>query len=155
MNTLPVRVRLDPAETLAQMLARVQDHQTAMTQHQNVSLVEIQRLIGLGDLFDTVTVFENYPDSPQSVVNGLRTTVVDAHDTWHHPLRLIAVPGPKLILELWYRPDLFDHGTAQQIARGVVWLSETMAADLTQPVGEINSRSPEVLRLLQIAQDSK
>jgi non-ribosomal peptide synthetase component F len=34
INPLPMRVRLDPTETLVQMLGRVQDHQAAMTQHQ-------------------------------------------------------------------------------------------------------------------------
>ncbi|MGQ0772987.1 MAG: amino acid adenylation domain-containing protein [Pseudonocardiales bacterium] len=143
MNTLPVRVRLDPNDTLLQTLERVQNHQAAMTQHQNISLAEIQSLTGLGDLFDTVTVFENYPDSPQAVANGLRAAVIDAHDAWHYPLRLVAAPGPKLVLQLWYRPDLLDHGAAQQIVRRVARLSETMAADLAQSVGEINSHSSD------------
>jgi amino acid adenylation domain-containing protein/non-ribosomal peptide synthase protein (TIGR01720 family) len=143
MNTLPVRVRWDPAENLAQMLARVQDFQAMMTQHQNVRLVDLHRLTGLGELFDTVTVFANYPNSPQTTANGLRATVTEDHDAWHYPLRLIAVPGPKLALQLWYRPDRLDHDTARQITRRVAQLAETMAADLAQPVGEINGRSFE------------
>jgi amino acid adenylation domain-containing protein/non-ribosomal peptide synthase protein (TIGR01720 family) len=147
INTLPVRVRLDPAESLLQMLARVQDHQAVMTQHQHVSLTDIDHLTGLGELFDTVTVFENYPSDPQTTANGLRATVIDGHDAWHYPLRLIAVPGPKLVLQLWYRPDRLAHGTARQIARRVVWLAEMMAADSAQPVGEINDHWSEEPRL--------
>lgn len=143
INTLPVRVRLDPAETLVQMLARVQDYQAAMTQHQSINLADIARPTGLGELFDTVTVFQNYPNSPHPVANGLRATVIEGHDAWHYPLRLVAVPGPKLTLQLWYRPDRLDHSTALQIARRVAQLAKTMAADLAQPVGEINGRSPE------------
>jgi len=152
INTLPVRVRWDRAETLVQMLARVQDQQAAITQHQHVSLTDIQRLTGLNELFDTVTVFENYPTSPQTAVNGLRATVIAGHDAWHYPLRLIAVPGPKLILQLWYRPDRLDHGTARQFARRVARLAETMAADLTQPVGEINGPWSEEPRLPRTTQ---
>ncbi|MBB5959617.1 amino acid adenylation domain-containing protein/non-ribosomal peptide synthase protein (TIGR01720 family) [Saccharothrix tamanrassetensis] len=140
MNTLPVRVRWDPAENLAQMLARVQDFQAMMTQHQNVRLVDLHRLTGMGELFDTVTVFANYPNSPQTAANGLRATVTEDHDAWHYPLRLIAVPGPKLALELWYRPDRLGHDPARQITRRVAQLVETMAADLALPIGEINGR---------------
>jgi non-ribosomal peptide synthetase component F len=143
INTLPVRVRWDPAETLVQMLARVQDYQAAMTQHQNVSLADIHRLTGLGELFDTVTVFENYPNSPPILDNKLRVTVIEGHDAWHYPLRLIAVSGPKLALQLWYRPDRLDHGTARQVARRVARLTETMAADLAQSVGKINGCSSD------------
>ncbi|MGH3717833.1 MAG: hypothetical protein ACRDRI_03145 [Pseudonocardiaceae bacterium] len=52
-----------------------------MTQHQNVSLADIDRLTGLGELFDTVTVFENYPrNSPQTATNGLWATVIQVND---------------------------------------------------------------------------
>ncbi|MGH3848116.1 MAG: condensation domain-containing protein [Pseudonocardiaceae bacterium] len=143
INTLPVRVRWDPAETLVQLLTRVQNYQAAMTQHQHLSLTDIHGLTELSELFDTVTVFENYPKGPQTVANGLRATVIKGHDAWHYPLRLIVVPGPTLIPQLWYRPDRLDHGTAQQIARRMARLSETMATDLAQPVGEINAHSSE------------
>ena len=29
--------------------------------HQHIGLAEIQGLVGLGELFDTLVVFENYP----------------------------------------------------------------------------------------------
>jgi non-ribosomal peptide synthetase component F len=141
INAVPVRVRWDPAETLVQMLARVQDHQSAMTQHQHISLADIHRLTGLGELFDTVTVFENYPNRSQPAADGLRATVIEGHDAWHYPLRLIAVPGPKLALQLWYRPDRLDRDIARQITRRAARLAEKMAANLTQPIGEINRRS--------------
>ena len=127
----------------------MQAHQAAMTQHQSVSLTDIHRLIGLGELFDTVTVFENYPNSAQMAGNGLRATVIEGHDAWHYPLRLIAAPGPKLALQLWYRPDRLDHGTARQIVQRAARLAETMAADLAQPIGDINGRSSKEPNLSQ------
>ena len=141
INTLPVRVRWNPLETLLQMLTRLQDQLGAMTQHQNISLVDIHRLTELGELFDTVTVFENYPKGSQTETNGLRAKVIGGHDAWHYPLRLIAFHGPKLALQLWYRPDRLDHDTAGQILRRMARLAETMAANLLRPIDEINSRS--------------
>ncbi|MBJ6622109.1 condensation domain-containing protein [Streptomyces sp. DHE17-7] len=61
MNTLPLRVRLRPAESLAEFLRRTQSEQARLIDHQWVGLAEIQRWAGSGELFDTAMVFENYP----------------------------------------------------------------------------------------------
>ena len=39
----------------------LQESQSRLIAHQHVGLAEIQGLAGLGDLFDTLVVFENYP----------------------------------------------------------------------------------------------
>ena len=61
INTLPLRVRLAPDQPLGSLLAQLQDRQSALMAHQHVGLAEIQGLAGLGELFDTLVVFENYP----------------------------------------------------------------------------------------------
>ena len=51
--------------------------------HQHLGLAEIQRLAGLGELFDTLVVFENYPVDRGSLAaeaGGLRLTDVSGHD---------------------------------------------------------------------------
>lgn len=116
-STLPVWVRWDPAEALLQMLARVPDHPDVMTRPQHVSLTDIHQLTGLGDLFDTATVLENYPTSPQTAASDCGP-LVNGHDAWHYPLRDRGARA-KLVLYLWYQPDPLDHTTARQIA--CVW----------------------------------
>src|SRR5262249_60459008 len=61
INTLPLRVKLPPAKPLLTLLREVQESQSRLTAHQHLGLAEIQRLTGLGELFDTLVVFENYP----------------------------------------------------------------------------------------------
>ena len=39
----------------------LQDGQSRLMAHQHLGLAEIQGLVGLGELFDTLVVFENYP----------------------------------------------------------------------------------------------
>ncbi|WP_344267011.1 condensation domain-containing protein, partial [Streptomyces sodiiphilus] len=58
INTVPVRVRLDPAEPLAGLLERIQREQSALAPHQYLGLSDIHRLAGHPQLFDTTTVFE-------------------------------------------------------------------------------------------------
>ncbi|QQC94269.1 condensation domain-containing protein [Streptomyces alfalfae] len=61
INTLPVRVPLDGAQTVARMLAALQDRQAALMAHQHLGLSEVQKLAGSGAVFDTIVVYENYP----------------------------------------------------------------------------------------------
>ena len=39
----------------------MQDSQSRLMAHQHLGLAEMQGLAGLGELFDTLVVFENYP----------------------------------------------------------------------------------------------
>ncbi|MCE0446746.1 condensation domain-containing protein [Streptomyces tricolor] len=61
INTVPVRARLDPARSLLGNLARFQEEQSELFPHQFLGLSRIQQLAGVGDLFDTTMVFENFP----------------------------------------------------------------------------------------------
>ncbi|MGH3428308.1 MAG: amino acid adenylation domain-containing protein, partial [Mycobacteriales bacterium] len=113
INTLPVRIQLHPAEPLIDLLTRVQDEQSRLITHQHLGLTDIQHLTGLGELFDTLTVFENYPHDPgvlDTQDTGLSITGVTGQSAPHYPVSLIALPGPgpRLRLKINYRTDLFD-----------------------------------------------
>jgi len=142
INTLPVRVQLDPAEPLAELLARVQDQQSQMAAHQYVGLARIQHVVGLGELFDTLTVFENFPEDPDVSADAPQATDIESHYGTHYPLALLAYPGQRLRLRLSYRTDLFDHQTVQRIADRLVRSLETVAADPALPVGRIDFLDP-------------
>jgi amino acid adenylation domain-containing protein/non-ribosomal peptide synthase protein (TIGR01720 family) len=145
INTLPVRVRLRPDEPLIQAMARLQDEQTRLFDHHHVSLAEIQRSAGMGLLFDTMTVFENYPFDPSamdSTINGVRLTGVDVADSTHYPLTLLAVPGEGLRLRLQYRPDLFERAAAEQIMARLLHLFETVAAAPETLVANVDVLTP-------------
>ncbi|MFB6984387.1 amino acid adenylation domain-containing protein, partial [Streptomyces scopuliridis] len=141
INTLPVRVELRQDETLAQLLTRLQEQQSALMEHQYVGLHDIQRQADVGELFDTLTVFENYPLDPGLLDvsgTGLRVTDADADDATHYPLTLVVVPGARLGLRLGYRPDLLTDETAGSIGARLGRLLEAVAATPDRPVGEID-----------------
>ncbi|MBR7826375.1 amino acid adenylation domain-containing protein [Actinospica sp. MGRD01-02] len=66
INTVPVRVPLDPATPFRKSLVALQDQQSALLDHQQLSLSEIQRAGGPGATFDTLMVFQNYPRGPKT-----------------------------------------------------------------------------------------
>ncbi|WP_433686436.1 amino acid adenylation domain-containing protein [Micromonospora carbonacea] len=136
INTVPVRVRLDPGESVAGLLARLQDEQAGLMEHQYLGLADIQRLAGHGELFDTLLVFENYPDG-DAADDGLPVTGADGHDATHYPLTLIAEPGPMLHLAVEYRPDLFDRAHATRLVDALVTVVDGLVTGLDAPVGRV------------------
>src|SRR6185437_11979653 len=156
INTIPVRVEARPDEPVRQLLGRLRDEQARLVTRQHLGLPEIQRAAGAGTLFDTVMVFENYPnigavavsargdDPPKPPANGsgpdpdgLRPVDVNVADATHYPLALIAVPGQSLRLKLDYQPALFERTDAERLLDRLVWLLSQVADDPSKPVGQL------------------
>ncbi|MFF5106152.1 condensation domain-containing protein [Streptomyces sp. NPDC000134] len=142
INTLPVRVRLQPFEPLLDLAARLQQEQAELSAHQHLGMADIQRLTDIsGELFDTLVVFENYPLRPQALseAHGLRVTGLHTHNDVHYPLALIALPDDRLTLDFTYRPDLFgesdiDH-LVERFTRVLTTVAEATPRLLTHDVG--------------------
>ena len=140
INTVPLRVKLPPATPLIDLLRELQESQSRLMAHQHLGLAEIQGLAGLGELFDTLVVFENYPVERGSLsadAGGLRLSSVEGHDATHYPLSLIVLPGERLRLRLDYRPDLFDRAGMEALAGRLIRLLEAAVADPGRAIGSL------------------
>ncbi|MFJ7906031.1 amino acid adenylation domain-containing protein [Kitasatospora sp. NPDC096204] len=141
INTVPVRVRLDQAESWGQLLLRLQHEQSALLDHQHLSLTEIQQLAGMGSLFDTVTVYGNYPDpsalddADPSGATGV--TLVEDVDSAHYPLVLALTPGDGLQLRLDHQPDAFTADEARALLDRFLALLDRIVADPAELVGTV------------------
>lgn len=95
ITTYPVRVRTSPAEPVRALLTRLQDEQAGLLDHQHLGLPEILRAAGHAELFDTLTVVENYPLGAGSYgpVAGLEVAGVELRDAAHYPVSLAVRPG--------------------------------------------------------------
>ncbi len=115
MSTLPARFTLDPAQSVSETLHRQQGQQLALLGHHHVGLNDIQRDLGIGTLFDTIVVVENYPlDLDMVNASGYcwRVSDVDEIDETHYTATLLVVPGDEVEIRLCYRPGLLDAETA-------------------------------------------
>ncbi|MEV4048490.1 amino acid adenylation domain-containing protein, partial [Streptomyces sp. NPDC049744] len=144
INTVPMRARLRPAQPMAEFLRQLQDTQTRLLAHQHIGLADIRRAIGSdgrGGLFDTLTVFENYPSGGGGGASdaALKVTRVDSRDANHYPLSLIGAPGERIWLRLDHRPDLYDETAARHIMDRVVRILEAVAAAPDSPVARITA----------------
>ncbi|GAA2168995.1 amino acid adenylation domain-containing protein [Actinomadura napierensis] len=154
INTLPIRVRVRPGDTVAGALTRLQDEQAALMAHHHLGLSDIQRLAGTGSLFDTMTVLENYPFDPDAAgtdLGGLTLHDVDGYDASHYPLTLAAVPGRGLSLRLDFRADLFGEDGAQRLMRRFVRILESVAHRPDLPLGRIDVLEDDERDLVQRA----
>ena len=146
INTVPLRIKLPAAKPLLDLLRELQDSQSCLIAHQHLGLAEIQRLAGMGELFDTLVVFENYPlDRDRFSVNasGLRLSSVKGHDATHYPLSLIVLPGERLRLRLDYRPDVFERASVEAMVDRLARLLEAVAADPRQTIGQLDVLAPD------------
>ncbi|MFJ7056385.1 amino acid adenylation domain-containing protein [Streptomyces griseobrunneus] len=158
MNTVPARVRINPAEPVADLLARIQHDHTAVMGHEYLGLAEIHRAVGATELFDTTVAFENVPveqavqgaSVPGLDVGLLRDAVDEAFEGTHYPLSLAVHPGSRLRFELNYREDVYSADTASGVLRRLTGLLEDIAARPDEQAGRLPSRTDaerrEILR---------
>ncbi|MEU0953640.1 amino acid adenylation domain-containing protein [Streptomyces niveus] len=141
INTVPVRLRLDGAQSVGETLRRLRDEQTRLLPHHHIGLSEIQRALGRRELFDTHLVVENYPLDPVSSarpVSGLRVDGVEGRDATHYPLTLVAfAAGDSLRLRLDHRPGALAPEAAPGLLRELTCLLDTIAARPGLPVADL------------------
>jgi amino acid adenylation domain-containing protein/non-ribosomal peptide synthase protein (TIGR01720 family) len=119
INTVPLRVRLNPAENFAVLLANIQESQGGLLGIQHVGLAEIQRVSGLGELFDTLLVFENYPkDAHLTKIDfgGIRVPTLESQDSTHYALALVLHTGEQLRFKFQYNPTRIENATVERTA---------------------------------------
>ncbi|MFI9599853.1 amino acid adenylation domain-containing protein [Streptomyces sp. NPDC052043] len=146
INTLPVRVRLDPSEPVGEMLARFQRQQAGLMSHQHLNLPDVHALAGAsGELFDTITVTENYPFDEKGFRELAGLTIVGAHgaDANHYPLSVAALPGETLRIRFGYRPDVFGPADVEAIGARLVRVLEAVVRDPDRPVGRLDVLAPQ------------
>ncbi|MEU7150150.1 amino acid adenylation domain-containing protein [Streptomyces sp. NPDC045456] len=143
INTLPVRARWSATDTVAQLLTRLQEAQAALLPHEHLSLAEVQSIAGTRTLFDTLTVFQNYPvdlldltgTTARSVSGDLDLASVGGRDAAHYPLTFTAMSER---FRLTYRPDLFTRADAQLLADRLVRVLGQLAAGPATRIGDLD-----------------
>ncbi|MFE3453510.1 amino acid adenylation domain-containing protein [Nonomuraea sp. NPDC059194] len=141
VNTVPVRLAWRPEDRPADLLARLQDAQASLLDHQHLGLAEIQRIAGFTTLFDTLVAVENYPvEGDTTAISG-----IDVRDGSHYPLSLTVVPGRRIAFRL-------DHTIGQEaaarLADGLKRLLDGMVADADRPVGRLDLMDLDDARLV-------
>jgi amino acid adenylation domain-containing protein len=161
VNTLVLRADVSGNPSLAEMISRVREADLAAFAHQDLpfeQLVEAlapERSLARNPLFQVMVVFQNAP-----------------RQDWQLPGLEVTLPGTQtggarfdLLVNMWeqhghggvpaglagtldYAADLFDAGTAEQIARRLVRVLEQVAADPQVRVSQVELMDADEQRRL-------
>ncbi|MGW6737494.1 amino acid adenylation domain-containing protein [Streptomyces sp. NPDC055013] len=148
VNTVPLRATLRADEPVGDFARRLQLEQARLVEHHHLGLVDIRRLAGHGELFDTSMVFENYPLDVAALSAvarraGLESGAVAHHAVTHYALAMEASAGADgLRLRLHHRPDVLTEEQMGQIAELLPRLLHTVVAEPATPVGRISGHTP-------------
>ncbi|AQA25931.1 amino acid adenylation domain protein [Rhodococcus sp. MTM3W5.2] len=152
INTVPVRVRLDAAETLGALLDRVQAEQAALLDHQHVGLTDVQRAAGPAAGFDTLTVFESYPVRSalpaDADIAGMRLQGVEVRDAAHYPLSVVASATDRLRLTMKFHPDLLDRTAVDAAARRLLHVLRAIGDDPRRRLAGLDLLTADERRML-------
>nr|BFE70474.1 hypothetical protein GCM10020092_037750 [Actinoplanes digitatis] len=110
----------------------MQAEQAALNRYAYLGPGAVQRLAGLGPLYDTSMVFENFPDAAADPAPGderLPVAQFSGRDAYHYPLKLLAAPGERLRLEISHRPELVPDPLAAEAMDRLTAVLEGFAAD--------------------------
>ncbi|MFW0796222.1 amino acid adenylation domain-containing protein [Gordonia sp. CPCC 205515] len=141
-NTVPVRVQLNPWESVSELLGRQHRRQAEVIDAPYLNLVDITGSTGLPQLFDSLFITQNHPASdtrrrygPDGAVTVTDTTL---DDSTHYPVSFAAHPGPRIHLRCAYRGDLFEDGQIERLTDRYVAVLDMMTADDARSVGGID-----------------
>ncbi|QRY60950.1 amino acid adenylation domain-containing protein [Gordonia sp. PDNC005] len=141
-NTVPVRVRTRPSQSIGELLSAVNTSTVAVLDHPYVGLGDIHAAAGLRALFDTLFIIQNHPGRDESRTYGpdgdVRVTQADLTDSTHYPISYAVHPGETIHIRCAYRGDLYNAGEIASLTERFTTVLESMSTDLTAPVGSMS-----------------
>ncbi|MFC0210898.1 non-ribosomal peptide synthase/polyketide synthase [Paenibacillus chartarius] len=144
INTIPVRIRCEGGESVADIMRNVQEQALASQVYETYPLYEIQSLNGRKqDLFNHIVVFENYPVERQieqigsGEPAGFDFTDFQSVDLTTYDFNLVVVPGSEIGIHLEYNACVYDRPGMEQIRGHLFRIVEQIAANPDIRVSEL------------------
>jgi len=149
INTLPVRVNVDPAAELTTWLNALRAQSLATRRHEHASLAKVQSWSDVERgrlLFESIVVYEHLTlDAQLKALGGeWRNRSFEYIGQTNFPLALIAYGGERLLLRIEYARDRFDDDVARRLLRYL----EVTLVDIAECI--LAPHGPALLRDLRI-----
>jgi mycobactin peptide synthetase MbtF len=95
INTVPLRVRMDPCEPAGAQCVALQRESAALRDHCYLGHAELRSIAGVGEMFDTLLVYENFPPgevvgATEFVAKGATFRPVALESVSHFPVTVAA-----------------------------------------------------------------
>ncbi|MCP4148397.1 MAG: AMP-binding protein, partial [bacterium] len=150
INTLPLRVKTQPHETVLGMLSRINNAKQKREQYESTPLVRIREYIecsGSEELFDTIMVIENYPlarrlQEAEGSISPLDYTI---RETTHYDLTVAVSTFGGLDVQFHYNTEVLGEEIVLQMSRHYLAVVGAM----------VHSSDSEPLRLEILSEEEK
>jgi microcystin synthetase protein McyB len=142
INTLPLRVRIEPRETVLTLLQELQRRQGELIEYQYSSLADVQRWAapaGGAALFETEFIFENYPvEMPEAAAMNrlIRMTGLGAIDRTHQALTLEVGARGSLVVKAMYDAERFEGPAIERLLGHL----EVLLTDIITDPSQLSAR---------------
>ena len=143
INTVPLRLSVAPSMAVGEWLQEVQQRQVGASAHENSLLADVERWSGVERspgrmaLFDSVLVYENYPNAER--LGGRNSELafenVRFSEVTETPFMLYILPGRELTFRASYDGSKWSACWMDRILRDVRDTVLSLAADSQRPVG--------------------
>ncbi|OBI33900.1 non-ribosomal peptide synthetase [Mycobacterium sp. E1386] len=144
INTVPLRVRLDPAARVGEQCRAVQRNAALLREHSHIGHAQLRALGGVGEMFDTLLVYENFPldglAAGTELTAGGATFRPSALQTLSHfPVTVAAhVAGGELVVLVEVVDGALGAIPAATLARRVIATAERLLRDWELPLREVS-----------------
>ena len=134
INTLPLRVQVNPCESIELLLRQVQARQAQLLEYQYSSLVDVRRWSGLqvgSALFESTFVLERYPSEVVEALSAgsLRFEKLGSTESIHTPLALNFGASSALALRVTFERARFEARMIERLVKHLQIVLRHIASD--------------------------
>jgi non-ribosomal peptide synthetase component F len=159
INTLPVRVRIDPHMPVSRWLRRLQEQLLELREYEYSPLAQVQGWSPIPrsvPLFDVVVTFQNFPVDgtliEEAARNGLRIEPVLSREQSTAPLTVFLALEKEFTARVAYDPSRFDERTIADMVERYLGILEGLVSGGEAAVMDLQmARDSEVPKLPAMA----
>jgi amino acid adenylation domain-containing protein len=141
-NTVPVRVTVRGRQSAGDWLRSLLASHASTMEHEHTPLAEVQRSSGVPAgqaLFDSVLSVQNFPGRRHLLRPGAehRVTRVAGYETTHYPVTVFLIPGPQLLVRIFYDRAVVTAANAATAAASFCRALSGLAAEPGRPLSRV------------------
>jgi len=142
INTLPIRVKTEGKESIAEVLRQVERDTREREAYESLALVEIQGAVGAGggeSLFDTLVVIENYPIDKRLInrEGKVEIEIGEVNEVTNYDITIGVMLNDKVGLSISYKEGKYEAEGIRKLTghlKNILW---EISENSRKPVEEI------------------
>lgn len=139
INTVPMRVQIDAAHPVRELLATIQQQQTEQQPFELTPLATIRqqsKVPASASLFDSIIVFENYPmeQALAPYADILAISDISISEQTNYPLSWYIVAKDELEIKALFNPEQYDASFIEQLLSSMRGLFEVFLQSIDTPI---------------------